>query len=283
MPIEARNLTYIYKPDTPFASTALSEVSLSIEKGEFLGIIGHTGSGKSTLIQHFNGLLKPTSGTLVVNGVDVSRKGQNLKQVRSMVGLVFQYPEHQLFEETVAQDIAFGPTNMGLDATEIERRVDEAMGMVRLDAALKTQSPFELSGGQKRRVAIAGVLAMRPDVLVMDEPTAGLDPRGCAQILDLMRSLHEAGHTLVLVTHAMEDVMRLATRIIVMNHGRIETQGAPRDVFKQTELLTSIGLNVPAAARIAETLRARGFALSDDAFTMEALEAELLPQLEVTC
>ena len=234
MPVEARELTHTYNADSPFESTALDKVSFTIHDGEFIGIIGHTGSGKSTLIQHLNGLLKPTGGTVIVNGMDLTAKGTNMKEVRRTIGLVFQYPEYQLFEETVEKDIAFGPKNLGLDEKKIATRVRDAMRLVDLDyAQFANKSPFELSGGQKRRVAIAGVLAMEPDILILDEPTTGLDPYGRDYILSLVENWHKLGRTILMVSHSMDDVARFADRIFVMNHGKLEMQGTPDEVFAQ--------------------------------------------------
>lgn len=277
MPVEARELTHTYNADSPFESTALDKVSFTINDGEFIGIIGHTGSGKSTLIQHLNGLLKPTGGTVVVNGMDLTAKGTNMKEVRRTIGLVFQYPEYQLFEETVEKDIAFGPKNLGLDEKKIVARVRDAMRLVDLDyAQFANKSPFELSGGQKRRVAIAGVLAMEPDILILDEPTAGLDPYGRDYILGLVENWHKLGRTILMVSHSMDDVARFADRIFVMNHGRLEMQGTPDEVFAEEERLRSMGLDVPAVTTLAGELSRRGFDLPRHIHTMDEMERALV-------
>ena len=277
MPVEARELTHTYNADSPFESTALDKVSFTIHDGEFIGIIGHTGSGKSTLIQHLNGLLKPTGGTVIVNGMDLADKGTNMKEVRRTIGLVFQYPEYQLFEETVEKDIAFGPKNLGLDEKKIATRVRDAMRLVDLDyAQFANKSPFELSGGQKRRVAIAGVLAMEPDILILDEPTAGLDPYGRDYILGLVENWHKLGRTILMVSHSMDDVARFADRILVMNHGRLEMQGTPDEVFAEEERLRSMGLDVPAVTTLAGELSRRGFDLPRHIHTMDEMERALV-------
>ena len=277
MPVEARDVTHTYNADSPFESTALDKVSFTIHDGEFIGIIGHTGSGKSTLIQHLNGLLKPTGGTVIVNGMDLTAKGTNMKEVRRTIGLVFQYPEYQLFEETVEKDIAFGPKNLGLDEKKIATRVRDAMRLVDLDyAQFANKSPFELSGGQKRRVAIAGVLAMEPDILILDEPTAGLDPYGRDYILGLVENWHKLGRTILMVSHSMDDVARFADRIFVMNHGRLEMQGTPDEVFAEEERLRSMGLDVPAVTTLAGELSRRGFDLPRHIHTMDEMERALV-------
>ena len=271
MSIKIENLTYVYMPKTPFEKKALDNVSLEIEDGEFLAVIGHTGSGKSTLIQHLNGLLKPASGKIYVDGTDITDKDTKLVDIRKKVGLVFQYPEYQLFEETIAKDIAYGPTNLGLNEDEILRRVKKSMEMVGLDyETYKNVSPFDLSGGQKRRVAIAGVIAMEPKVLILDEPTAGLDPQGRDDILEQIKLLHEKYKmTIVLVSHSMEDVGKLAQRIVVMNKGKVELLGKPSEVFKEVETLEKIGLAVPQVTYLMRVLRERGFDVSDEIFTVE--------------
>lgn len=281
MAIRVEHLTHIYMPGTPMEAVALEDVSLEIADGEFVGLIGQTGSGKSTLVQHFNGLLKPTSGKVYVDGLDLGAKGTDLKEVRRRVGLVFQYPEHQLFEETVFADIAFGPRNMGLEGEELTRRVREAMEMVGLDyESLKDRSPFELSGGQMRRVAIAGVLAMKPKGLVLDEPTAGLDPRGRNEILQQVKELHRRfGLTVVLVSHRMEDVARLADRLLVMHQGRLVLTGTTREVFRQAEVLQEIGLGVPQVTELMRRLRGRWPKLPVDVLTVEEAEREILGYL----
>lgn len=278
MSIKIENLAHIYMPRTPFEKKALDDVNLYIEDGEFIALIGHTGSGKSTLIQHLNGLLEPSSGKIIVDDIDITEKGVKLSDIRKKVGLVFQYPEYQLFEETIEKDIAFGPTNLGLNQDEILLRVKRAMEMVGLDyEKYKDVSPFELSGGQKRRVAIAGVIAMEPKVLILDEPTAGLDPKGREDILAQIKKLHdEYKMTIILVSHSMEDVGKLAKRIIVMNHGKVALQGEPKDVFKEIDILEEIGLGVPQVTYLMRELRRRGFDVSDEVFTVEQGKKELL-------
>jgi len=278
MPIKIEHLTHTYMPGSPFASVAIHDVNLEIEDGELIGLLGHTGSGKTTLIQHLNGLVKATEGRIIVDGLDLTEKGVSLLEVRKKVGLVFQYPEYQLFEETVAKDIAFGPKNMGLDADEIDRRVRYAMEQVGLDyETIAERSPFELSGGQMRRVAIAGVLAMQPKVLILDEPTAGLDPAGRRSILNMIRNLHAAGGlTVIMVSHSMDDISTLATRLVVMSKGEMVLTGTPREVFMQQELLQSIGLDVPEAAKLTHALRAEGFDLPDDLYTLEEVRKAIL-------
>jgi energy-coupling factor transport system ATP-binding protein len=265
MSVEVKNLTHTYMKDTVFEHKALNNVTLRIEDGEFVGLIGHTGSGKSTFIQHLNALLKPSSGSIIINGVDITSKGVAMKQIRQTVGLVFQYPEHQLFEETIYKDVAFGPQNLGLTEQEIEERVRESLSLVGLDFdTLKDVSPFELSGGQKRRVAIAGVLAMKPKVLILDEPTAGLDPKGRDEILGEIKKLHEKQKiTVLLVSHSMEDIANLVDRIIVMNKGQVVLTDTPRNVFKQGELLQSIGLGIPQVTHLANELKKKGIEIKD--------------------
>ena len=278
MPVEAKELTFTYNAGSPFETAALDHVNFTIKDGEFIGIIGHTGSGKSTLIQHLNGLIKPTSGTVIVDGLDLSDKETSLREVRRRIGLVFQYPEYQLFEETIAKDIAFGPKNQGLSEEEIGQRVRRAMAHVHLDYdKYAERSPFDLSGGQMRRVAIAGVLAMEPKVLILDEPAAGLDPRGRERILGMLQELHrEGGVTIVMVSHSMDDCARLATRMIVMSKGELVLTDTPRNVFRQADLMRSIGLGVPEAAELCGRLRAAGLQLPDDLFTQEELHDHLL-------
>lgn len=278
MSIKIENLTYVYMPKTPFEKKALDNVSLEIEDGEFLAVIGHTGSGKSTLIQHLNGLLKPASGKIYVDGTDITDKDTKLVDIRKKVGLVFQYPEYQLFEETIAKDIAYGPTNLGLNEDEILRRVKKSMEMVGLDYdEYKDISPFELSGGQKRRVAIAGVIAMEPNVLILDEPIAGLDPAGRDDILEQIKFLHEKYNmTIILVSHSMEDVGKLAEKIIVMNDGHIELKGKPKEVFREIDTLERIGLAVPQVTYLMRELKRKGFNVSEDIFTVEKAKSELL-------
>ena len=284
MPIQVEHLTHTYMTDSPFAATALEDVSLTIEDGELIGLLGHTGSGKTTLVQHLNGLLKPTSGRVVVDGLDITEKGVSLLEVRRRVGLVFQYPEYQLFEETVAKDVAFGPRNLGLSEQEVDERVRYALQEVGLVyEEIAERSPFELSGGQMRRVAIAGVLAMRPKTLILDEPTAGLDPAGRRSILGMIRELHAAGGlTVVMVSHNMDDISSLATRLVVMSRGKMVLTGTPREVFQHRELLESIGLGIPQAAELTQQLIAEGYHLPADLYTpAEVAEALLkLPRKE---
>lgn len=278
MSIVIEHLNYIYMSGGPYETKALSDVNLSIGDGEFIGLIGHTGSGKSTLVQHLNGLLMPSSGRILVDGMDLADKSTDRRAIRQRVGLVFQYPENQLFEETVEKDIAFGPKNLGLDEDEITRRVKDAMRRVALDyEELRERSVFELSGGQMRRVAIAGVLAMEPQVLVLDEPCAGLDPRGREEILSLIRDLHkEAGTTIVMVSHSMDDVASLAERVIVMNHGEIVMDGAPRDVFSCGEELRGMGLDAPQAVILAQKLREKGYEIPEGVYRTEEIMAEIM-------
>jgi energy-coupling factor transport system ATP-binding protein len=278
MSIIVKNLTHVYMPNTPFESVALQDINWVIEDGEFWGLIGHTGSGKSTLIQHLNGLLKPTVGEIIVDGVNIHSKGVSLKQIRQKVGLVFQYPEHQLFEETVEKDVAFGPKNMGLADEEIDRRVKEALELVGLPyKEIKDKSPFELSGGQMRRVAIAGVLAMKPEVLILDEPTAGLDPRGRDEILGEIVALRKRKDiTVILVSHSMEDIARLVDKIAVMHKGKMVNCGPAREMFRDYKGLTSIGLGVPQITELMQKLRERGKNVSADVLTVEEATDEIL-------
>ncbi|MBE0600377.1 MAG: energy-coupling factor transporter ATPase [Firmicutes bacterium] len=278
MPIRVENLSHTYMPGSPFSATAIHNLTLTIEDGEFIGILGHTGSGKTTFVQHLNGLLMPTSGRVVVGDTDISAKGAALRELRKQVGLVFQYPEYQLFEETVAKDIAFGPKNIGCDKEEIDERVRWACEQVGIDyETTGNASPFELSGGQMRRVAIAGVLAMRPKVLILDEPTAGLDPEGRRAILAMIRKLHRENKiTVIMVSHNMDDIATLATRLIVMNKGTLEMDGTPREIFRQADRLKKIGLGVPQGAELARRLRKEGFALPDDIYTLEEVRDAIL-------
>ena len=277
MSIVIEHLNYVYMAGGPYETKALSDINLTISDGEFIGLIGHTGSGKSTLVQHLNGLIMPTSGRVLVDGMDLADKATDRRAVRQRVGLVFQYPENQLFEETVEKDIAFGPKNLGLDEQEIARRVKDAMRRVALNYdKLHDRSVFELSGGQMRRVAIAGVLAMEPQVLVLDEPCAGLDPRGREEIMGLIRDLHrEAGTTIVMVSHSMDDVASLAERVIVMNHGEVAMDGAPREVFSRGEELRKMGLDVPQAVQLAEKLREKGFDIPQGIYLVEEIKREI--------
>lgn len=281
MIIKIDNLNYIYNQATPFEKTALDNINLEIDEGEFIGLIGHTGSGKTTLVQHLNGLIKVQSGKLYIDGVDISKKETKFKIIRQKVGLVFQYPEYQLFEESIYKDIAFGPKNLGLNEKEIEKRVIEAMEIVGLDyEALKERSPFELSGGQKRRVAIAGVIAMKPKVLVLDEPTAGLDPNGRDEILDEIYELFKKGGiTVVLVSHNMEDIARIASRILVMDKGRIVMDGSPREIFKRREDLEAIGLGIPQITKFMQEYKALGHDVKTDILTVEEAKEELIRYL----
>ena len=280
MPIEVKNLTHIYMEGTPFEARALDSVSLSIRDGEFIGVIGHTGSGKSTLIAHLNALDRPEPGTVFVNGMDLGAKDADLAKVRRTVGLVFQYPEYQLFEETVAKDIAFGPRNLKLPEDEVQSRVRRAMEMVGLAERYADRSPFDLSGGQKRRAAIAGVLAMEPSILILDEPAAGLDPVGRREMLDLVKRIHEAGTTVVMVSHSMDDVGRLCDRLIVLEHGHVAFTGTPAEVFRHGDELRAIGLDVPECARLAAALREKGFSLPEDVYSYDDVRSALLKTLK---
>ncbi len=275
--LEARGLTHTYSAGSALQSTAIRDVSLTIGEGEFVCIVGHTGSGKSTLVQHLNGLLKPTSGAILVEGEDLHGEKVDKRRVRQKVGLVFQYPEYQLFEETIAKDIAFGPKNQGLDAQEIDRRVRSAMAHVHLDYdKYAERSPFELSGGQMRRVAIAGVIAMEPKVLILDEPAAGLDPKGRDRILGMIQDLHKEGVTVVMVSHSMDDCARLATRMIVMSKGSVVASDTPRRLFSDAQMMADVGLGVPQAAKLCALLRQRGYDLPQDIYTQEEMHACLL-------
>lgn len=275
--IRVENLSYIYNPGMPDATTALDNISFSVEEGDFVGIIGSTGSGKSTLISHFNGLNRPTSGRVLVDGKDLWEQGADLRSFRFLVGLVMQYPEYQLFEETCAKDIAYGPRNMGLDEAEVQRRVKEAAAFVGLTDELLEKSPFELSGGQKRRVAIAGVLAMNPEVLILDEPTAGLDPKGRDEILAAIHKLHEErGITVILVSHSMEDVARLVDRIIVMHKGKVAMTGTPREIFSHPMELEQMGLAAPQVSYVFAKLKEKGYDVPTDIYTVEEARDALL-------
>ena len=269
--IKAENVNYIYQQGMPFERQALYDVNIEIEDGSLVALIGHTGSGKSTLIQHFNALVKPTSGKIIINGIDVTASKADLRLVRKTVGLVFQYPEHQLFEETVYKDIAFGPKNMGFSDEKIDKRVRESAELVGLKEKHLTRSPFDLSGGQKRRVAIAGVLAMNPKVLILDEPTAGLDPKGRDEILATIKKLHEENKEMIIifVSHSMEDVAKTAERVIVMNDGHVEMQGTVAEVFAQAEHLQKIGLNVPQVTLLTDKLRLAGYDLPEHIYTVK--------------
>ena len=275
--IKVENLTHTYGVGTPFERSAVENLSLSVYRGELLGLIGHTGSGKSTLIQHLNGLLKPSAGRILLNGTDIWAEPKKIRDVRFRVGLVFQYPEYQLFEETAYQDIAFGPKNMGLKGDELDKRIRDAAHFAGLDEEKLEKSPFALSGGQKRRVAIAGVIAMEPEVLVLDEPSAGLDPRGREELLEHIRAYHkERGNTVVLVSHSMEEIARYADRIAVLAHGKVLMSGTPREVFARGGELVKAGLDVPQTTRIAMELRRRGLDIDPAVYTVEELRDALL-------
>ena len=279
--IIVEDLSHVYSAGTPFEKIAIEHIDLRIPQGQFIGVLGHTGSGKSTFIQHLNALLQPSSGRVLVGGEDINKDKKTRHNVKWQVGLVFQYPEYQLFEETVYADIAFGPKNMGLSKSEIDERVREAAGFVGVDEALFDRSPLELSGGQKRRIAIAGVIAMRPGVLILDEPTAGLDPAGCRQIMDnISRYKRESGATVLIVSHNMDDAARLCERLIVFDHGHVVMDGTPEEVFSRPEELVGIGLAVPQATSLAMALRRRGLELDGAVYTHEQLLAAILKAKE---
>lgn len=279
--IKTENLTYTYSIGTPFEKTAVDSVNLNIEEGEFVGIIGHTGSGKSTLIQHLNGLVKPTSGKVIIDGEDIWSKDVKIRDIRFKVGLVFQYPEYQIFEETVYKDIAFGPKNMGLPDDEIDRRIKETAELVGLHSENLEKSPFELSGGQKRRVAIAGVMAMEPKVLILDEPTAGLDPKGRDKILGQIKEYHrQKKSTVLLVSHSMEDVAKFADKILVMNKAQVFCYEDTPEVFKRAGDLTEIGLSVPQITRVFNRLKQSGIDIRTDVYTTEFAKKTILEYLE---
>ena len=270
MPIEVENLTHVYNDGTSMGRKALDNVSFKIDDGEFVAIIGHTGSGKSTLIQHLNALTKPTSGRVLLDGEDINVDKSKLKQIRQKVGLVFQYPEYQLFEMTVFKDVCFGPENMGLSEEKVKKRAVRALNLVGLDESYYEKSPFELSGGQKRRAAIAGILAMGPKVLVLDEPTAGVDPKGRNEILGAINNMHnETGLTVILVSHSMEDVARLADRIIVLNNGKVALMGTPREVFSKVNELEEMGLAAPQTSYVMKGLKEKGINVPEDIYTVE--------------
>lgn len=280
MEIRIENLNYVYGQGTAYEKKALDNISLTIRAGEFVGVIGHTGSGKSTLVQHLNGLNKATSGSIFVDGKNIYDPGYPMRQLRFRVGLVFQYPEYQLFETTILKDVCFGPANQGLDSQEMENRAREAMRMVGLDESYEEKSPFDLSGGQKRRVAIAGILAMKPEVLVLDEPTAGLDPRGRDEILGLLRQLHEKnGITVVLVSHSMDDVADYADRIVVLDQGKILYDDVPERVFSHVKELEKVGLSAPQVTYIMRGLRDKGFHVKDTVTTLTEARDEILKEL----
>jgi len=276
MLIEVDNVTHIYNDENNV--TALKDINLEIDQGEFIGIVGHTGSGKSTLVQLFNGLIIPSSGTVKVNGKNITNEKTNLKETRRHVGLVFQYPEHQLFEETVYKDIAFGPKNLGLNEEEIEERVKEVMELVNLDyEEFKDRSPFNLSGGQQRRVAIAGVLALKPEVLVLDEPSAGLDPQGRKRLADLLKYLYnELNMTLILISHRMEEIAELSSRVIVMHNGEIVLDGSPKEVFAREQKLHKLALDLPQITEILHRLRDKGLDVNTDLFSIEQASKEII-------
>lgn len=275
--IRVENLRHTYSAATPFEKTAIEDISLEIKQGEFIALLGHTGSGKSTFVQHLNALLRPSSGVIYCNDKDINRDKFSRRDIKWEVGLVFQYPENQLFEESVYKDIAFGPKNMGLEESEIDRRVREAAGFVGIDEELLDKSPLELSGGQKRRIAIAGVIAMEPKLLILDEPTAGLDPAGCRQIMDNICAYREkTGSTIVIVSHNMDDAAKYAQRVIVFNKGSVVMDGSPEEVFSRAEELCDIGLGVPMASQIAMELRAKGMKLEGSIFTRRQLVEAIL-------
>ena len=279
--IETKNLTYTYGAGTPFSKSAIEDVNIAIKKGEFIGLIGHTGSGKSTLIQQLNGLLRPTSGTVLLNGKDIWEKKKEIRKVRFQVGMVFQYPEYQLFEDTVIKDIGFGPRNMGLSQDEVNQRVMQAVDFVGLDHALLEKSPFDLSGGEKRRAAIAGVIAMDPDVLVLDEPTAGLDPQGRDHLLSQIKAYHkQRQNTVILVSHSMEDIARVADRVLVMNESKVFLFDETAKVFSHAKELEQIGLRVPQVTKIMMKLHENGYPVDPAVFTLEQAVKEILPLVQ---
>ena len=279
--IETKNLTYTYGAGTPFSKTAIEDVNIAIKKGEFIGLSGHTGSGKSTLIQQLNGLLRPTSGTVLLNGKDIWEKKKEIRKVRFQVGMVFQYPEYQLFEDTVIKDIGFGPRNMGLSQDEVNQRVMQAVDFVGLDHALLEKSPFDLSGGEKRRAAIAGVIAMDPDVLILDEPTAGLDPQGRDHLLSQIKAYHkQRQNTVILVSHSMEDIARVADRVLVMNESKVFLFDETAKVFSHAKELEQIGLRVPQVTKIMMKLHENGYPVDPAVFTLEQAVKEILPLVQ---
>lgn len=278
--LEVKNLTHTYSGNTPFVNDAVSGVSFTVEKGEIIGIIGHTGSGKSTLVQHLNGLLKPTEGEIFIDGENIWNNSKEIRKVRSKVGLVFQYPEYQLFEETVFADIAFGPKNMGLSGDELKNRVLETCKIIGVKDEYLEKSPFDLSGGEKRRVAIAGVMAMKPEVIVFDEPTAGLDPKGRENVMSIISDYRNAtGATVIIISHSMEDMALIADRLIVMNNGKLEMFDTTENVFKNGERLRAIGLNVPIVTRVFDLLQKAGISVPDDVFTVSRA-VEVLKQIK---
>ena len=280
MPIAVENVSYTYLPGTPFEHQALKNVSFTIEDGEFVGIIGHTGSGKSTLIQIISSLIPQTAGRVLIDGVDYSQKDADKKKLRRTVGVVFQYPEYQLFEETIAKDIAYGPRMTGIPEEELENRTQVAMELVGMDyETYKDKSPFELSGGQKRKIAIAGVLAMEPKILIMDEPIAGLDPLGRESLMDLVKNLNDCGMTILLISHNMDGLAEYASRILVMNQGELMMNGTPREVFREHEALRAAGLDLPEAGQLVEALRAKGIAISEENIRFDEVKEELIRML----
>jgi energy-coupling factor transport system ATP-binding protein len=278
MSIQVKDLTHIYSEGLPYESVALKDVSFSIEDGEFVGVIGHTGSGKSTMVQHLNGLLKPHSGSITIGDVDISKGNVLMRDIRRKIGLVFQYPEYQLFEETVHKDVAFGPTNLGLTKEEVDQRVIEAIKLVGLDYdEIGDRSPFELSGGQKRRVAIAGVIAMKPEVLILDEPTAGLDPKAHKDVLEMIKKIHEAQSNItILVSHNMNDIAKMVDKVLVMEKGKIAMEGTPRQVFSQALKLKKMGLALPQASEMMNKIRKRGFDVNEGILTNDEAFVELV-------
>ena len=280
MPIAVENVSYTYLPGTPFEHQALKDVSFTIEDGEFVGIIGHTGSGKSTLIQIISSLIPQTAGRVLIDGVDYSQKDADKKKLRRTVGVVYQYPEYQLFEETIAKDIAYGPRMTGIPEEELENRTQVAMELVGMDyETYKDKSPFELSGGQKRKIAIAGVLAMEPKILIMDEPIAGLDPLGRESLMDLVKNLNDCGMTILMISHNMDGLAEYASRILVMNQGELMMNGTPREVFREHEALRAAGLDLPEAGQRVEALRAKGIAISEENIRFDEVREELIRML----
>ncbi len=281
MSIVVEHVTHIYSAESPFETAALNDVSLTIKDGDFVGLIGHTGSGKSTLIQHLNGLLKPNTGKIYIDGEDITVKECNLAKIRGKVGIVFQYPEYQLFEETVYKDIAYGPGNLGMDAAQIDAKIHEVIRIVGLGEDILQKSPFEISGGQKRRVAIAGVLAMNPEILILDEPAAGLDPLGRDEILAQIASIHKRDNiTVILVSHSMEDIAKIANSVVVMADGKVAMQGSVSDVFSQPGLLKRIGLNVPQISMVVNRLKERGVDLGENIYTVDSAVKAVLRYLK---
>ena len=282
MSIEVKNLTHIYNEGLPHESVALEDVSFRAEDGQLVGIIGHTGSGKSTLVQHLNGLLRPKSGHIIVSGQDITEEGVAMRDIRRKIGLVFQYPEYQLFEETVARDVAYGPGNLGLSQEEIDSRVREAIEMVGLDyESVKDLSPFDLSGGQKRRAAIAGVIAMKPEVLILDEPTAGLNPKAHADILEMVEAIHaREGNIIFLVSHNMHDIARMSDKVLVMNRGRVAMDGTPQEVFSRADELREIGLDLPDSMAITTALKKAGMDIDIDCLTMDEAAEQIAKVLK---